>query len=217
MSKGNFAVIGLGRFGSSVARTLINLGHDVLGIDKDEKKVEELSNILTHVIVADSKKEEVLQKIGIRNFDTVIVAIGHDLEANILTTVLLSQFGIKNIIAKASSDIHGDVLLRVGATKVVFPERDMGEKIGKGICSGNFLDFIDISPEYSVVEVIAPKRFLNKSLGSLNLRPKYEISVLAIKKRDRILVAPGANDIVEDGDLLVVIGENNKLSTCFEI
>ncbi|MBZ4687873.1 MAG: trk/ktr system potassium uptake protein [Clostridia bacterium] len=211
---GSYAVIGLGRFGSSVARTLVKLGHEVLGIDKSEKKVQEMSNILTHVVAADSKNEEVLKSLGIRNFDAVVVAIGEDTEANILTTVLLTQLGVKNIIAKANTDIHGEVLKRVGATKIVHPEKDMGEKVANNMASGTILDYIELSPKHSIVEFAAPKKFVGKTLGKLNLRAKYGISVLAIKKGERIIVAPGADGLIEDKDLLVVVGENDKVKKC---
>jgi trk system potassium uptake protein TrkA len=211
---GSYAVIGLGRFGSSVAKSLVLLGHEVLGLDKSEKKVQEMSKVLTHVVAADSKNEEVLKSLGVRNFDAVVVGIGQDTESNILTTVLLNQLGVKEIITKAQTEIHGEVLKRVGATKVVYPEKDMGEKVANNISSKTILDYIELSPKHSIVEFVAPGKFVGKTIGKLNLRAKYAVSVLAIKKGDKIKVAPGADDLIERDDLLVIVGENEKVQRC---
>ncbi|KUO50863.1 MAG: potassium uptake system protein [Desulfitibacter sp. BRH_c19] len=208
---GSFAVIGLGRFGESVAKTLVSLGHEVLGIDIAEEKVQELSEHLTQVVIADTRHEDVLKKLGIRNFDGVVIAIGQNIEANILTTIIVSQLGTKNIIAKAQSDIHGEVLKRVGANKVVFPEKDMGQKVAHSIVSGNILDFIELSSKHSIAECTAPINFIGKSLGALDLRAKHGISVLAIKKGDKIIVSPGAGNLIEENDLLVILGCNEDI------
>lgn len=183
---GTYAVIGLGRFGASVARTLTALGHEVLGVDTSPKKVQALAEMLAHVVIADAEDEETLRSLGMGNFDGVVVAIGQDLEANILVTVMLSEMGIKNITAKAQTELHGQVLEKVGASKIVYPEEDMGVKVAKSISSETILDFIELSPSHSIVEFIAPKKFVGKTLGSLNLRAKYGISVLAIKKEEEL-------------------------------
>ncbi len=211
---GSYAVIGLGRFGASVATTLVSLGHEVLGVDKSQKKVQELADVLTHAAAADAKDEEVLKSFGVRNFDGVVVAIGQDIEANILTTVMLSDLGVKNIIAKAQTELHGQVLQRVGATRIVYPEKDMGVKVANNISSETILDYIELSSDHSIVEFIAPNKFIGKTLGKLNLRAKYGISILAIKKGNDIMVAPGAEGLIEQDDLLVVVGGNSAINKC---
>jgi len=208
---GSYAVIGLGRFGASVATTLVSLGHEVLGVDKSEKKVHELADVLTHAAAADAKDEEVLKTFGVRNFDAVVVAIGQDVEANILTTVMLNDMGVKNIIAKAKTELHGQVLGRVGATRIVYPEKDMGVKVANSIASETILDYIELSDHHSIAEFLAPNKFIGKTLGKLNLRAKYGISILAIRKGEDILVAPGAEDLIEENDLLVVLGDNKAI------
>lgn len=206
-----FAVIGLGRFGSSLARTLYSMGHEVLGIDISQDNTQEIMDGCTHCAQADATDEDVLKALGLRNFDAVVVAIGHDMQASILATVLLKELGVKNVIAKANSSLHGKVLERVGADKVVYPERDMGARLAHNLVSAHVLDYIDISPDYSIMEIRAVDRIVGKTLGQLNLRAKFEVNVMAIKKGDEIIVAPGANDLVESGDILIALGKENSL------
>lgn len=211
-----FAVIGLGRFGRSVAITLSSLGHDVLAVDTSEHAVQEVSSKVTHAVQADARDESVLKALGIRNFDVVIVAIGNDIEANILITVMLKEMGIKLVVAKAQSILHGKVLERVGADKIVYPEKDMGTRLAHNLVSSNVMDYIELHPNYSIMEVIAPSSFTNKTLGELNLRAKYEISVLAIRKKDSIVVAPGAEARINEKDALIIIGHNDVLTKLSE-
>ncbi|MCL5045943.1 MAG: TrkA family potassium uptake protein [Actinobacteria bacterium] len=207
-----FAVIGLGRFGSAVATTLAQMGHEVLGVDNDEANIQALSHHLTHVVQADCRDEEVLKSLGVRNFDVVVVAIGNDLEGSILVTVLLKEIGVKYVIAKARNELHGKVLYKVGADRVVFPERDMGARVAHNLVSSNILDYIELSPEYGVVELTASKFFAGKTLKQLDLRNRYGANVMAIKKGETITVAPKADDVINEGDVLVVIGDTESLS-----
>ncbi|ATW23926.1 potassium channel family protein [Candidatus Formimonas warabiya] len=202
-----FAVIGLGRFGSSLAKTLYSMGHQVLAVDISHENTQRMMDDVTHCVQADTTDEEVLKSLGLRNFDAVVVSIGQDMQASILTTVLLKEMGVSFVIAKANSALHGKVLERVGADKVVYPERDMGERLAHSLISTNILDYIDISPEYSVMEIAVGERLADKTLGELNLRAKYGVSVMVIKNNDKIQVAPGAGDWVREGDVLVVIGK----------
>ncbi len=206
-----FAVIGLGRFGSSVARALGRLGHQVIAIDSDEAKVKALMDEVTTAVQADARDEEALRAAGIRNVDVAIVAIGENVEANILVTLIVKELGIKCVVAKAINDQHGKVLAKIGADRVVYPERDMGVRVAHTLASGNVLEHIDLSPEYSIVEIMAPARVAGKTLGQLNLRAQHGVSVVAIKRNDKILAAPGADDVVEEGDILVVVGRNKAL------
>lgn len=206
-----FAVIGLGRFGVSVAVSLAKMGYDVLAVDIDEHKVEQIVNEVTHAVQADALDEEALKALGIRNFDVVIVSIGHDMQASILTTVMLKEMGVDTVVAKARTELHGRVLARVGADKVVFPERDMGSRVARTLVSKNILDQIDLSPEFSLLELIAPEEIVGRSLAEAEIRTKYGANILAIRRGNEVLISPGAKMIIREGDLLVVVGRNDRL------
>ncbi|MDK2821354.1 MAG: trk/ktr system potassium uptake protein [Clostridia bacterium] len=206
-----FAVIGLGRFGISVARTLSRMGHEVIAIDSDEQKVENIMDEVTTAIQADARDEQTLKSIGIQNADVVIVAIGENVEANILVTLMVKEMGVKTVVAKAINSLHGKVLAKIGADKIVFPERDMGARVAYTLTSGNVIDHIELSPDYSILELVAPKRVVGKTLGEINLRAKHGVNVMAIKRNGEIIAAPGADDVVREGDILVLIGSNRDL------
>ena len=206
-----FAVIGLGRFGKSVALTLTSLGHDVLAIDTSEKAVAELANSVTHSVQADARDESVLKALGIRNFDVAVVAIGNDIQANILITVMLKEMGLKYVVAKAQNSLHGKVLERIGADKIVYPEKDMGTRLAYNLVSSNVMDYIELHPNYSIMEIMAPAAFNNKTLAELELRTKFGINVLAIRKGDNIIVSPEAASRINDKDFLIILGENEAM------
>jgi trk system potassium uptake protein TrkA len=207
-----FAVIGLGRLGTSVALTLSNLGHDVLAIDNVESNVQAVVNDVTHAVQADARDEDTLKALGIRNFDVAIVAIGNDIEANILTTLMLKEMGVKVVISEAINALHAKVLEKIGADKIVYPEKDMGIRLAHNLVTHNVMDYIEITPGYSVLDVRVPKEYIGKSLGELDLRAKYGTSVLAVKKEEEVLVAPGAEARLEENDVLIVIGKNEDLT-----
>ena len=208
-----FVVIGLGRFGTSVARTLSSLGHDVLALDKNEHTVHDIMNDVTQAVQADGREEETLRALGVRNLDVAVVAMGDDLEANILITLMLKEMGIPYVVAKAQSVQHGKVLEKIGADKIVYPEQDMGIRLANNLNRTNVMDFIELSLDYSIFEIIAPSQFVNKSIGILNLRAVYKINVLAIKRGiDQIIIAPGANTVVEEKDILVIVCNKKALS-----
>ncbi len=204
-------MIGLGRFGSSVARTLFDMGYDVLAIDKDEEAVQSIAKDVTHVVQADATDEETLRSVGIRNFDVAVVAIGDDIQASILVTVLLKELGVRQVVAKAQNELHGKVLHKIGANKVVFPERDMGTRLALNLVSSNIIDNIQLSPEYSIVEIASRKEWYGRTLRELNLRSRLGIYVLAIKRESELLVAPAAEDTVEADDILIVVGRNKDI------
>jgi len=206
-----FAVIGLGRFGSSVAITLAKMGYEVLGIDVDQERVNDLAEIITESVKVDAIDEQSLKALGIRNCDVVIVAIGREIQASILTTVILKDMGVSKVVAKAQTELHGKVLERIGADKVVFPERDMGVKVAKALVSKNIMDQIALSPEYSLVEMAAPQGFFNKTLEKSGARNKYGVSILAIRRGSEVIISPNASQIILEGDILVVIGKDEKL------
>jgi trk system potassium uptake protein TrkA len=189
----------------------MSMGHDVLVIDEDQEKIQEVVNLVTHAIQADAKDENALKALGIRNFDVVIVAIGKDTESSILVTVLLKELGVKYVVAKARTELHGKVLAKVGADKVVFPERDMGFRVAHQLASSNVLDHIELSPEFSILEIVAPEFLIGQTLRNSNLRVKLGITIMALKRGREILVSPSPDDPICEGDILVAIGENKKL------
>jgi len=208
-----FVVIGLGRFGTSVAKTLSALGHDVLAMDKNEHAVQAVMQDVTQAVQADAREEDTLRALGVRNLDVAVVAIGDDLEANILITLMLKEMGIPYVVAKAHTTQHGKVLEKIGADKIVYPEKDMGIRLANNLIRTNVMDFIELSLDYSIFEIIAPSKFVNKSIGQLNLRAVYKINVVAIKKsREQIVIAPGANAVVDEGDILVIVCNKKALS-----
>ncbi|KYO65228.1 potassium channel family protein [Thermovenabulum gondwanense] len=206
-----FVVIGLGRFGSSVAKTLYKLGYDVLGIDSSEEIVQSMADSITHAVQADATDENTMKALGIRNFDVGIVSIGNDIQSSILVTLILKELGLKYVVAKANNELHGKVLYKIGADRVVFPERDMGIRVAHNLVSSNILDYIELSPDFSIVEIEALPEWYNKTLRNLDMRVKYGLNVMAIKRNDDIIVAPGADDIILEKDILVVVGKNKDI------
>lgn len=206
MKTKQFVVIGLGRFGSSIAKTLYSLGHEVLAIDVDEEVVQDISDYVTHAVQADATDESTLKSLGIRNFDTAVVTIGSDVQSSVLVTLLVKELGVKYVIAKAQNELHAKVLYKIGADRVVFPERDMGIRVAHNLCSTNILDFIELSPDFSIMEVTALEEWENKTLQELNMRSRYGINVMAIKRGNEINIAPSADEVIQPGDVFVVIG-----------
>ncbi|WP_307450068.1 TrkA family potassium uptake protein [Paenibacillus sp. V4I3] len=211
-----FAIIGMGRFGSSVAKTLSQLGFEVLAIDHREETVQEVSAFVTHAVQADSTDEEALRALGIRNFDVVVVAIGEDIQASILTTLILKEMGIPTTVVKAVNDLHGKVLKKIGADKVVYPERDMGQRVAHHLISSNIIDYIELSADYSIVEIKVSTQMIGKSLKQLDIRAKYGCNVIAIKQNEQLIIPPSAEEPLRIDDILVIVGKNSNLQT-FEV
>jgi trk system potassium uptake protein TrkA len=211
MKLNQFAIIGLGRFGSSLGRELCQLGYEVLGLDRDEEKVDEMSNVLTHAVVADGTEEEVLRSVGVRNFDCGIVAIGDDIQASILAAILLKDLGVKKVVAKAVSELHGRVLEKIGVDRVIYPERDMGIRVAHQLVSPNLLDYIELSKNYTIAELGVPKELNGKTLSEINPRGRFGCSVVAINRPKGMIIAPLAEDILTQDDVMVVIGTNQQV------
>lgn len=210
--KKQYAVIGMGRFGSSVANTLFKEGNEVLAIDKKEERIEYHKQSVSYAVIGDSTEEETMKEVGIRNFDTVIVAIGDDIQASILTVLLLKELGVHHVCAKAINKKHGQLLDKVGADKVIFPERDMGERVAHLLMAApNVLNFIELADEYGMEEVKVPQSMEGKNLRDLDLRARYNVTVVAIKERDKINIAPDPDEKLEMDDVLLVIGEIRDL------
>lgn len=207
-----FVVIGLGRFGSSIAKTLYSLGNDVLAIDESEDRVQAISDSVTHAVQANATDEHSLVSLGIRNFEVAVIAIGSDIQSSIMVTLLVKEMGVKYVIVKAHDELHAKVLNKIGADKVILPERDMGVRIAYNLSYSNILDYIELSPDYSIVEIAALCKWEGKTLGELNMRAKYGINVMAIKNGSNINVSPRADTKVGHGDILVAIGEIEELN-----
>ncbi|CAM4046579.1 potassium channel family protein [Lederbergia lenta] len=210
--KKQFAVIGLGRFGGSICRELMENGMEVLAMDKDEDRVNEFASIATQAVIADTTDESVLKSLGVRNFDHVIVAIGDDIQSSILTTLILKEVGVNHITVKAQNDYHEKVLRKIGADHVVHPERDMGKRIAHYIVSNNVLDYLELSDEYSIVEIKVNDRLAGRTLLELDVRARYGINIVAIKRGTEINVSPAAEDPFCKDDILIVIGADSDIN-----
>lgn len=212
MSSKQFVVIGLGRFGTSVAKTLYESGHDVLAIDKDEDLVQEISDDVTHAVQMDATDENALRTLGIRNFDVAVITIGSSIQASVMVTLIVKELGIKYIIAKGNSDLHAKVLYKIGADRVILPEKDMGVRVAHNLVSSNILDYIELSPDYSIVEIEVPDMWVGKTLSGLNVRANFGINIMAIRKSDDVVnISPNADDVIESGDILIAIGGSDEL------
>lgn len=209
--KKQFAVIGIGRFGSSVAKSLHAFGFEVLAVDSNEQRVQEISSYVTQAVQADSTDEEALRALGIDRFDVVVVAIGTDIQASILTSLILKDLGIPKLIVKAQNDLQGKVLGKIGADKVIFPERDMGNRVAHHLISPNVVEYIDLSDGYSIVEITATPQMIGKSLKQLDIRAKYRCNVMAVKTGTTMNITPLADDLIRVTDTLVVVGKNEDL------
>ena len=204
-------VVGLGRFGASIARTLSEDGVQVLGIDRRLDLVESLQQELTQAVQADSMDRETLHMLGAGDFDTAFVTIGGDLKASCATTMLLKELGCKQVIAKAADEFHGRMLEKLGADKVLFPERDMGKRIAHNLVSGNLLEYIELSPDFSMVEIQAGPEWNGKALRALNLRERLGINVVAVRSGGKTNALPTAETVIHEEDLMLVVASEGTL------
>jgi trk system potassium uptake protein TrkA len=210
--KKQFAIVGMGRFGSSVARTLSGLGFEVLAIDQDEQRTQDVANFVTHAVQADATDEDAMRALGLGNFDVVVVAIGQDIQSSILTTIILKEMGVPTVIVKAQNELHGKVVRKIGADKVIYPERDMGQRVAHHLVSPNILDYIELSEDYSIVELKANSKMVGKNLRQLDIRAKHRCNVIAIKTGDKMNIAPHAEDLITENDVLIIVGKNKDLN-----
>ena len=207
------AILGLGRFGRALARTLVEMGHDVMGVDANEAVVEKMAPVLTNCVQADVMDEQTLLSLGVTNFDIVVVGIGNsDMQASIFTTLMLKEMGVEHVVCKVSSNKHARILLKLGADRVVYPERDMCMRFAHSIAQSDVLEFIELSEEYSMMEINAPKYLIGKSLKESDVRSKYNINIVAIKRGKKIMVNPSPDAVLEQGDVLLAIGETQALT-----
>lgn len=206
-----FVIIGLGRFGTSICKELFHLGHEVLAIDKVEKKVKEASQYATHTFLADATDEDALIKLGIRNFEHVIVAIGEDIQASILCTLHLKDLNVPRVWVKAQNNYHHKVLEKIGADRIFHPEKDMGNRIAEFLTSEKVIDYIDLSEKYSIIEVLASKKVNGKTLIDLDVRARFGCTILAIKQKGKVDVTPDPTNMLHEGDILIIIGDKQNL------
>ncbi|WP_156291328.1 potassium channel family protein [Oceanobacillus salinisoli] len=209
--KKEFVVIGLGSFGSTVCKELHQLGHDVLAIDVSEDKVKELSDYSSYAVTANATDENALKSLGIRNFDHAIVAIGENIQPSILCTLILKELGIKRVWVKAKNVKHHKILEKIGADRIIHPEQEIGVRIAHQLDSGKIIDYIELSEDYSIVEMKATKKVANQSLLELDIRSKFGCTILAIKQKNHMNISPLPDDIIRLDDILVVMGHVDDL------
>lgn len=207
----SYVVIGLGRFGSEVARQLYRCGCEVLAVDLRSELVQQISPDVTHAAVGDSRDKEVLRMLGVGEFDCAVVAIGDDLAASVLITMNLKELGVPYLVCKAHDDVHRRVLEKLGADRVVIPEQENAARLAKGLSSPNLLDYIELSDEYSIVELPAPASWIGKTLKELNVRAKLGVNILAVRRGGKMDISPAADFSFEGEDIVVVLGDAKAL------
>lgn len=218
MKRKQFGVIGLGRFGSAMAATLAELGHDVIGVDGDQERVQQSADVITQAIQLDATDAKALRAAGIQDVDVAVVSIGENIESSLLVVMQLRELGIPSIVAKAVTPLHGRILEKLGVTRVIFPEREMAVRIAHSLAMPNVLDYIELSRDYSIVELPASDAFIGRTLKQLELRPRYGITLIAIKRAAgpsgtvTTNIAPGADEVIQPGDVLALLGSNERLS-----
>lgn len=207
----SYVVIGLGRFGSEVARQLYECGCEVLAVDLRSELVQQISPDVTHAAVGDNRDKEVLRMLGVGEFDCAVVAIGDDLAASVLITMNLKELGVPYLVCKAHDDVHRRVLEKLGADRVVIPEQENAARLAKGLSSPNLLDYIELSDEYSIVELPAPASWIGKTLKELNVRAKLGVNILAVRRGGKMDISPAADFSFESEDIVVVLGDAKAL------
>ena len=206
-----YMVIGLGRFGTEVARQLCALGCEVLAVDTSAELVQQVANDVTHAVVADARDKEVLKALGAKDFDCAVIAIGGDLGNSVLATMNVKELGIPKVVCKAHDDTHRQVLLKLGADQVVIPEQENAGRLARSLSSHNVLDYIELSEDYGIIEVPAPRSWVGKRLKELNVRAKLGVNIIAIKSLGDINVSPSADYAIKSEDVMVVLGDSIAL------
>ncbi|MBQ8880682.1 MAG: TrkA family potassium uptake protein [Oscillospiraceae bacterium] len=207
-----YVVVGLGRFGSEAAKRLCELGCEVLVIDQNSDLVQQVSDSVTQAVVADARDKGVLRALGVADFDCAIVAIGGSLGDSVLATMNLKELGVPYVVCKAHDETHRQVLVKLGADKVVIPEQEQANRLARNLSSPNVLDYIELSDDFGIIEVPAPAKWIGKSLKNLNVRAQLGVNIIAIKQGERINVSPGADYEILPGDVMVVLGGTDALN-----
>lgn len=206
-----FAVFGMGEFGKSVALNLIKCGCEVLVVDNDSEKINEIADHVTYAVTADVTDYNILKSLGIRNLDGVIIAMAESLESSIMATIYAKELGVPYVMAKAYTDVQATVLRKVGADEIAFPEKEMGARIARNLVTGNFVDLIELSSDFSMVEMEVPKSWLGMTLRELNPRDKLGVNVIAVKLNDEVRVNLNPDTPFEQDEILIIIGDNHML------
>lgn len=206
-------VVGLGRFGTSLATSLTESGYDVLALDATERKVQEASAHITHAVHADATDESVLTELGVKGFDIAIVAIGSDIQSSVLATVLLKKLGIPYVVARANNMLHGEILRRIGADRVVFPEHEMGNRIAHELLLGNVSDYFPVMPRFGIISFEAPESLEGRTLSDLGVGPRgrENVGVLIIRRGNEVIITPNLGELVRRGDVLILSGTDERL------
>ena len=206
-------IVGLGRFGISLATTLFGMGHDVMAVDEDEKKVQNISAKITHAVQADATDEAVLRELGVSNFDVAIVTMGEAIQNSVLCTILLKKLGVPYVIARAENDLHGTILDKIGADKVVYPEREMGIRVAHSLILTDVQDYISVAPSYGVSKLAISPYLVGKSLSDIGLGRggRWGLAVLLIQRGKEVIVTPDRAEIVRQGDVMILAGSDDKL------
>ena len=206
MSKKQFAIIGMGRFGRATAQKLCAMGHDVLAVDKNEELISAAADEVTHAIIADITDEDAVADLELANFDAVVVTIGHNLQASVMAVVLAKEAGARHVVAKAMDDLHAKILEKVGADRIVMPERDMGIRLAQRLVANNVMDFMDLSEQYTFTEIRLPEKWAGKNLRQLDMRAKYGANVVAVRTPGGTLnISPAADETLHSGDCLIMV------------
>lgn len=209
--KKQFIVLGLGRFGASLAQHLCRMGHEVLAVDSDERLVSDAAPYVTQAVQADATDEAALAQLGVSGFDAAIVAIGSNTRDSILVTVLCKEAGVPLVIAKAVDELHAKVLRKVGADRVVFPERDMGQRVARTLDTPNILELMELNGDYRIAELLAPEKWCGRTLMDVNVRRNHGLSVIGIRRGDEFIASPGADMQLDVGDILLVLGRTKDI------
>lgn len=209
--KHSVIVIGLGRFGTAAALELMSLGHEVLAIDDSEAKVNEIATEVTHAVELDASDEQALRDVGAGDFEHAIVAISSNTEASIFATMALKNLGVGNVIAKAATPLHGKILERVGASRVVYPEREMGARVGHSFSIPHVLDYIDVAPRFGIVKVRPPAGFIGKTLGEIDIPGQLSLTPIALRRGNKVTVNPHRDERIAEDDVLILMGVDEKL------
>lgn len=215
MAKRQFAVIGLGRFGSAMATTLLGLGQDVLGMDSDEVRVQGLSGSVPHLMVVNASDPKALEEAGVGEVDVAVISIGTNIEASLLIVMAVKELGVKFIVAKATTDVHGRILERLGVDRVIYPEREAAVRMAHSLVVPNVIDYISLSRDFSIIEIPAPAMFVGKTLREVDLRAKHGLTLIAIKRTTNGIVttdvSPSADERIQEGDAVALVGSNKAL------
>lgn len=209
--KTSVLVIGLGRFGAAAARELMALGHEVMAVDVNEATVNEIAPVVTHAVQLDAADEAALRAIGAAEFDHAIVAISSGIEASIFATMALKQLGVANVVAKAGSHLHGQILERVGADRVVFAEREMGQRVAHSFAVGNVVDYLDVAPRFGIVKVRPATTWVGRALRDLDLPGRLQLTPIALRRGDAVTVNPHRDEVIQERDELILIGRDDRL------